>query len=70
MLTLLRYTGRTKSAECLQESVLAVEELLGVRPRRRVELVRDRRDEVAKRMKRQQEDLDRTQHRERQLWRY
>ena len=51
MLTLQRYTGRTKSAECLQESVLAVEDLLGVRPRRRVELVQERRDVVARRMK-------------------
>ena len=68
LLTLLRYTGRTQSAECLQESVLAVEELLGVRPRRRVELVQERRDEVARRVKRQQESLDRTQQGERQLW--
>ena len=66
MLTLLRYTGRTKSAECLQESVLAVEDLLGVRPRRRVELVQEQRNIVARRMERQQED--RTQQGERQLW--
>jgi hypothetical protein len=68
MLTLLRYTGRTKSAECLQESVLAVEDLLGVRPRRRVELVKERRDVVARRVERKQEALDRTQQGERQLW--
>jgi hypothetical protein len=68
MLTLLRYTGRTKSAECLQESVLTVEELLGVRPRRRVELVQEQRDEVARRVERKQEALDRTQQGERQLW--
>jgi hypothetical protein len=68
MLTLLRYTGRTKSAECLQESVLAVEALLGVRPRRRVELVQERRDVVARRVKRQQDALDRMQQGERQLW--
>jgi len=76
MLTLLRYTGRTKSAECLQESVLAVEELrstaseavLGVRPRRRVELVQEQHDEVARRVERKQEALDRTQQGERQLW--
>jgi hypothetical protein len=68
MLTLLRYTGRTKSAECLQESVLAVEDLLGVRPRRRVELVKERRDVVARRVMRKQEALDRTQQGERLLW--
>jgi hypothetical protein len=68
MLTLLRYTGRTKSAECLQESVLAVEDLLGVRPRRRVELVQEQRDVVARRIARQQEALDRTQQGERQSW--
>lgn len=68
LLTLLRYTGRTKSAECLQECVLAVEDLLGVRPRRQVELVQERRDAVAMSMERQQEALDRTQQGERQLW--
>jgi hypothetical protein len=43
MLTLQRYTGRTNSAECLQAAVQAVEQLLRIRPRRRVELVRERR---------------------------
>ena len=68
MLTLLRYTGRTKSAECLQEAVLAVEDLLGVRPRRRVELVQERRETIEERMERQQKALDRTQQGEKQLW--
>jgi hypothetical protein len=68
MLTLLRYTGRTKSAECLQESVLAVEDLLGVRPRRRVELVKERRDGIARRVKAEREALGRTQQGERLLW--
>jgi hypothetical protein len=68
MLTLRRYTGRTKSAECLQESVLVVEDLLGVRPRRRVELVKERRDVVARRVKVEHEALDRTQQGERLLW--
>jgi hypothetical protein len=68
LLTLLRYTGRTKSAECLQESVLAVEDLLGVRPRRRVELVQGRRDTVAKRIEGQQQALNSTQQEERLLW--
>jgi hypothetical protein len=61
MLTLQRYTGRTKSAECLQEAVLAVEDLLGVRPRRRVELVQEQRDAIEERMERQQQALDCTQ---------
>ena len=39
MLTLQRYAGRTKSAECLQEAVQQVEQLLGVRPKRRVWLI-------------------------------
>jgi hypothetical protein len=68
MLTLLRYTGRTKSAECLQESVLAVEDLLGVRPRRRVELVQERYDAIARQVAGQQQALGRTQQEERQLW--
>ena len=36
MLTLQRYTGRTLSAECLQAAVQSVEDLLNIRPRRRV----------------------------------
>jgi hypothetical protein len=68
MLTLQRYTGRTKSAECLQESVLAVEDLLGVRPRRRVELVQEQCDALARRMAEQQLALSHTQQEERQLW--
>jgi len=68
MLTLQRYTGRTKSAECLQEAVLAVEDLLGVRPRRRVELVQERREAIEARMERQQKALDRTQQGQKPLW--
>jgi hypothetical protein len=44
MLALQRYGGRTLSAECLQAAVQAMEQLLCVRPRRRVELVQARRD--------------------------
>ncbi len=68
MLTLQRYTGRTKSAECLQKAVLAVEDLLGVRPQRRVELVQERREAIEARMERRQKVLDRTQQGEKQLW--
>ncbi len=68
MLTLQRYTGRTKSAECLQACVLAVEDVLGVRPRRRVELIEEQRDAVVMLMKKEQEALDRISQGERHLW--
>ena len=68
MLTLQRYAGRTKSAECLQEAVLAMEDLLNLRPRRRVEPVQERRNAIEERMERQQRALGRTQQGEKQLW--
>jgi hypothetical protein len=37
-----RYPGRTKSAECLRAAVRQMEQMLGVHPRRRPELVRQR----------------------------
>ena len=37
-----RYAGRTKSAECLREAVRQIEQVLGLHPRRRPELVRQR----------------------------
>jgi hypothetical protein len=37
-----RYPGRTKSAECLRAAVRQVEQVLGVTPRRRPDLVRQR----------------------------
>ena len=61
MLTLQRYVGRTKSAECLQAAVQAVEQLLGVRPRRRVELLQERRRRLLARDHKLQAALDRTQ---------
>ena len=67
LLTLQRYTGRTKSAECLREAVLAVEDLLGVRPRRRVELVQEQCQAAKARLERQQRTLERTQQ-EKKLW--
>jgi hypothetical protein len=39
LLSCQRYGGRAKSAECLRAAVEAVEQTLGVRPRRRTELV-------------------------------
>jgi hypothetical protein len=62
MLTLQRYAGRTKSAECLQEAVQEVEQLLGVRPQRRVWLIRERRRQMQERM----QHLDDAQGRTRQ----
>jgi hypothetical protein len=39
LLNTQRYGGRTKSAECLRAAVVAVEQTLGLRPRRRTALV-------------------------------
>jgi hypothetical protein len=68
MLTVQRYPGRTLSAECLQAAVRAVEELLGVRPRRRVELIRQRRGELATRIQALAEALDETRRAEGVFW--
>ena len=68
MLTLQRYPGRTLSAECLQAAVGAVEELLGVRPRQRVELIRQRRGELATRIQALEEALDDTKRAEGLFW--
>ena len=65
-----RYSGRTKSAECLRAAVRQMEQVLGLHPRRRPELVRgrfvtlalqlqQRRDAVAT-AQRRQEHLRRT----------
>jgi hypothetical protein len=68
MLTLQRYAGRTRSAECLQAAVQAVEQLLGVRPRRRVELMQERRRGLLTRIHELQATLDRTRQAENALW--
>jgi hypothetical protein len=46
LLTTQRYGGQAKSAECLQNAVAAVEATLGLRPRRRVEVVQAQLDEL------------------------
>jgi hypothetical protein len=51
-LSLQRYPGRTLSAECLQTAVSEVEAVSQVRPRRRVELVQGRRQELVVQMDR------------------
>jgi hypothetical protein len=68
LLTLRRYSGRTQSADCLQAAVQEVEELLGVRPRRRLELVHARRREVMVQMERLQASLDRHQQVQERHW--
>jgi hypothetical protein len=68
MLTLQRYPGRTLSAECLQAAVQAVEQLLNVRPRRRVELIQQRRRRWLRRIEALQAKLDRTRQAEDVLW--
>ena len=62
MLTLQRYGGRTLSAECLQATLSQVEQLLQVRPRRRVELVQARRQELVSQLEQQQAQLVANQH--------
>lgn len=68
LLTLQRYAGRTQSADCLQAAVQEVEEVLGVRPRRRVELVYARRQAVMRNMEQLQGGLDRNRHAEKRHW--
>jgi len=68
MLTLQRYPGRTLSAACLQAAVRAVEELLGVRPRRRVELIRQRRGELSAQIQVLEEALDESRRAEGTFW--
>jgi hypothetical protein len=67
MLTLQRYGGRTSSAECLQAAVREVEELLQVRPRRRVELLQRRRQEMVLQLEQLQVKLDGNQHQQKGL---
>ena len=68
LLTLQRYAGRTQSAACLQAAVQAVEQLLGVRPRRRVELVQERRDRLNTQIQQLHTKLTRIQQAADALW--
>jgi hypothetical protein len=68
LLTLQRYTGQTHSAECLQAAMQAVEETLGVRPRRRVELVRDHGEAIRAQHEQQQALVEHNQQEQRRLW--
>ena len=68
LLTLQRYGGRTSSAECLQAAVREVEALLQVRPRRRVELLQRRRQEMAFQLEQWQSKWDDNQQKQNALW--
>src|SRR5664279_3530202 len=59
MLALKRYPGRTHSAECLQDMVRELEQLLGVRPYRRVKQVETRRQALQTKIQALQEYLER-----------
>jgi hypothetical protein len=68
LVSLQRYGGRTLSAECLQAALGEVEEVLQVRPRRRVELVASRRQALIDQLERQQARLAANQGHQEQLW--
>ncbi len=68
LLTLQRYPGRTLSAECLQAAVSEVEAVLQMRPRRRVELVQGRRQELVAQMNQLQGKLADNQRYQERLW--
>ncbi len=68
LLTMQRYSGRTLSAECLQAALIEVEEVLQVRPRRRVELVQARRQEMMAQIDQLQAQWDRNQQEQGGVW--
>jgi hypothetical protein len=68
MLTVQRYAGRTKSAACLQEVVQEMEQLLGVRPKRRVWLIQERRRQMQERIQHLEEAQSRTREVKKRLW--
>jgi hypothetical protein len=68
LLTLQRYTGHTHSAECLQAAVQAAEDLLGVRPHRRVDLVQGRCEAIRAQLEQQQLTVAYNQQEQRRLW--
>ena len=68
MLIVQRYGGRTKSAACLQEAVQQVEQLLGVRPKRRVNLIQERRRQMQEQIQHLEEAQGDTQEAKKRLW--
>ena len=67
MVALKRYPGRTHSAECLQDMVHELEQILGVRPSRRVSLVLSRRQALQTKIQTLQKHLERHADQERAL---
>lgn len=59
-----RYTGRTHSAECLQAMVRELEQVLGMRPRRRVALVQHQRQVLQARIQQAQDHWERNRSKE------
>jgi hypothetical protein len=64
LLALQRYTGRTHSAECLQAMVRELEQVLGMRPQRRVALVQHQHQVLQARIQQAQDHLERNQRKE------
>jgi hypothetical protein len=62
-----RYPGRTKSAECLRAAVRQMEQVLGVHPQRRPELVRQRLVRLAPQVQQRRGALETAQQRQEQL---
>jgi hypothetical protein len=58
-----RYPGRTKSAECLRAAVRQLEQVLGVHPRRRPDLVRQRLAVLAPQLQQRQAAVDKARQR-------
>src|SRR3990172_8736179 len=67
LLALQRYTGRTHSAECLQAMVRELEQVLGMRPRRRIALVQRQRQALLARIQQVQDHLERNRCKEKAL---
>jgi hypothetical protein len=58
-----RYPGRTKSAECLRAAVRQMEQVLGLHPRRRPDLVRQRLAALAPQLQQRQAVVDKARQR-------
>ena len=67
LLALQRYTGRTHSAECLQAMVRELEQVLGMRPQRRVARVQHQHQVLQARIQQVQDHLERNQRKEKAL---
>lgn len=68
LLSLQRYSGRVSSADCLQEAVREVEDVLQLRPRRRVELLEVRSQEMAAQLEQLQGQEEVKRQKQEALW--